>query len=125
MKRRNALLLSSLVVFSLVITSAHGSGTMRTKTERTKVVYDQHVGITEQELLSDKGPPKTTDTFALSDVGDEMRMHLHTALKDSPGITIKEIYYANDAGEQIYWLVETGGVWRVISDVRIPAGVMF
>lgn len=39
---------------------------------------------------------------------------------------VKELYYKTDKNERIFWLTkQPPGEWKVISDVAIPAGVVF
>jgi hypothetical protein len=90
-----------------------------------KPKFDQEIGRLERTIVLNYGEPKDTITKKARELGGELRSALKSRVLNDD-VEVKEFYYKTGKGERIFWLTKQAtGEWKVISDVEIPAGVVF
>jgi hypothetical protein len=84
------------------------------------------IGKTEEDVIRRYGLPKEKFVRPARNMGGELRFEIRRIKGVSDDSMIKELYYEDSSGEKIFWLQEnTSNAWCVVSDVKIPKGVVF
>lgn len=113
------------VGLSMISVGCCADNKVTSKANKPKPVFDQEVGRLEKAIVRKYGEPKEIFIKRAKELVGELR----SALKSKVGnedAEVKELYYKTAKGERIFWLTQQRpGEWKVISDVDIPAGVVF
>lgn len=110
---------------SMMSVGCYADGKVNSKANKPKPVFDREVGSLEKDILRKYGEPKESIVKRAKELVGELRSALKSKVTNED-TEVKEIYYKTDKSERIFWLTKRPtGEWKVISDVDIPAGVVF
>jgi hypothetical protein len=90
--------------------------------------YDKHLNVKDKDIIKLYGAPTEIAINSSGKIltGELRHPVLENQLKENKNITVKEMYYRRFNDELIFWLEkDSQGNWVVISDVKIPQGVIF
>ena len=122
--RINAFILAGLLSFSIGGIGCCSDGKNTKNSIKSRAVFDGALGLLEKEVLKKYGEPKETNTAPAKELKGELRASLRSKVP-SEDTLVKELYYKFENKERIFWLTQQNGIWKVISDVEIPKGVIF
>ena len=119
------LFLALTLAVSVLSAGCCTDGKMDPKINNPKPVFDVEVGALEKDILRKYGAPKESHVKRSKELVGELRSALKAKVPNEE-TEIKELYYQTDKNERIFWLIkQPTGEWKVISEVSIPAGVVF
>jgi hypothetical protein len=119
------LLLAMALGLSMMSVGCCADGKVNSKANKPKPVFDREVGRMEKDVVRKYGEPKEIIVKRAKELVGELRSALKAKVPNED-TEVKELYYKTDKRERIFWLTkQSTGEWKVISDVDIPAGVMF
>ena len=86
--------------------------------------FDQYLGWTDLQVTQKFGRPKRERVGSSADL---LKGELAYSVRQRvpPNSSVKEIYFASDSRERIFWFTSASNVWKVVADVDIPSGVVF